>query len=251
METNAARGLTARLTRRTSIWILGGLLAATLCFTAHAQSTSGSSSGTSTDTQSSSGPVATGTIATAAPVTYDNRYEIYGGLSYMNFKAGPYLVNQMNMGGGEVMGTYWLGELGSHIAPGRLGVAADVRGEYGTTQTAVNDKNLNRTLVFQNMVMGGIQMRGPKNQFFATDLHVLAGVSWANFSHGTEPTPPVVAGLYTNRSAFISALGGSLDINESKHFAIRLSPDLMLSHFGTYTANNFAISGGIIYRFGK
>jgi hypothetical protein len=241
VETNVARGLTARRTQ----WILSGLFAAIFCVAAHAQSTSAA------DTQSSSGPVAHGTIATVAPVTYDNKYEIFGGLNYSAFKAGPYLTQNMNMGGAELMGTYWLNGVGNHIAPGRLGLAADYRFDAGTTPVAVNHFNLNRTLVFQDMAMGGVQVRGPKNQFFATDLHWLAGMTWANFSHGTKPTPPNQVGLYNNGHAFVSAIGMSVDINESKQFAIRLSPDLMLTHFGTYMDTRFAISGGIIYRFGK
>ena len=244
MEANVARGQTARLTR----WILGGLLAAIFCVAAPSQAQSASGAQSSSD-----GPVAHGSIATAAPVTYDNKYDIFGGLNYMSLKAGPYLTQSMNNGGAEVMGTYWLRNgLGRYIAPNRLGLAADYRFDAGTTQTAVNHYNLNRTLVFQDMMMGGVQVRGPNNQFFATGLHVLAGASWGNFSHGTEPAaPPEVVGLYTNRTAFISAIGGSLDINESKHWAIRLSPDLMMSRFGTYTATSFAISGGLVYRFGK
>jgi hypothetical protein len=250
VEANAARGLTARLTHR----ILGGLCAAVLCLSAsilclsaNAQSTSG------TTTSSSTLPVAHGTIATAAPVTYDNTYEVFGGLSYMRFKAGPYLVQGMNMGGGELMGTYWLHNgAGRYIAPNRLGFDADYRFEAGTTPVAVNAYNLNRTLVYQNILMGGVSLRGPRNQFFATNLHVLAGRSWANFSHGTLPAaPPQAVGLYTDRSAFISAIGMSLDINQSKHWAVRLSPDLMLSRFGTYTLTDIAIGGGVLYRFGK
>jgi len=33
--------------------------------------------------------------------------------------------------------------------------------------------------------------------------------------------------------------------------AIRLSPDLILEHFGTETREFFAISGGVVYRFSK
>jgi hypothetical protein len=244
VETNVAQQRRARLTG----WMLTGLFAAIFCMAApaQAQSTSGSSSGSSDE------PVAHGTIATAAPVTYDNRFEVFGGLNFMRFKAGPYLATGMNMGGGELMGTYWL-RSGWHryIAPNRLGLAADYRIDAGTTQVQVNPVNLNRTLVYQNILMGGVQVRGPKNQFFAANLHVLAGNSWGNFSHGTSPTPPERVGLYTDRSAFISAIGGSLDINQSKQFAIRLSPDLILSRFGTYTDKHFALSGGIVYRFNR
>ena len=243
METNVAQQRIARLTG----WILTGLFAAIFCMAApaQAQSTSGSS-----DTPSD-GPVAHGTIATAAPVTYDNRYEVFGGLNYMGFKAGPYLPQSMNMGGGELMGTYWLRSgWRRYLAPNLLGLVADYRFDAGTTPVLPNPVNLNRTLVYQNILMGGVQVRGPNNQFFAIGLHVLAGNSWGNFSHGTEPAAqPQQVGLYTDRSAFISAIGGSLDINQSKQFAIRLQPDLMLSRFGTYTGTHFAIAGGIIYRF--
>jgi len=219
---------------------------------ARAQSQSGSVS--AAPRSSSDDPVAHGVIATAAPVTYDNRYEVYGGLSYMNFTAGPFAIPRTNLGGGEIMGTYWLKGLTHHVAPGRLGLAADVRGEYGTTQIGPvpATTGLHRTMVFQHMLMGGFQLRGPKNQFFALSVHGLGGVSWGNFSHGTEPAaPPESVGLYSNRSAGIGAIGASLDINQSKRFAIRIQPDLMLSHFGSATDTNLALSAGILYRFGK
>ena len=253
LDGNAAQGLNLRLNRRIVV-LASGLFALALCFTlpARAQSTTPPQGGSDSASSSTEGPVAHGTIATAAPVTYDNRYEIFGGLSYMNFTAGPFAIPRMNMGGGEVMGTYWLRGTHRFVEPGRLGLAADFRTEWGTTQTGPNSVNLHRTLVIQNMVMGGFQVRGPKNQFFALSAHGLGGISWGNFSHGTLPAaPPEAVGLYTNRSAGIGAIGVSLDINQSKRFAIRLSPDLMLSKFGTATDTNFAIAGGIIYRFGK
>ena len=53
-------------------------------------------------------PIATSKIALAAPVTYGNKYELYGGLAFMNFQAGQNLPKRMNLGGGEITGTYWL-----------------------------------------------------------------------------------------------------------------------------------------------
>src|SRR5271156_305578 len=47
-------------------------------------------------------------LGPGAPVTYGNRYEVYGGLNFMNFQAGQNLPKRMNMGGGEISGTYWL-----------------------------------------------------------------------------------------------------------------------------------------------
>jgi hypothetical protein len=55
-------------------------------------------------------------------------------------------------------------------------------------------------------------------------------------------------GLYPDHTAPIFALGGSIDFNRSKNWAIRLSPDLILEHFGNETREFFSISGGIVYR---
>jgi hypothetical protein len=192
---------------------------------------------------------AKGKLAAAAPVTYANRYEIYGGLNFMNFQAGQNLPKRMNLGGGEILGTYWL-------TP-KIGLAADYRGEAGTTPVfpspprPPNPNFINRPLVYMNMGMLGAQYRGPKNQFAAINLHAYFGVSHGVFDGGTGGTPPQEVGLYTNRTKPIAALGGSIDVNRSKNLAIRLSPDLILEHFGTETREFFAISAGVVYRFGK
>ena len=192
---------------------------------------------------------ASGKLAAKPPVTYANRWEIYGGLNFMNFQAGQNLPTRMNMGGGEVLGTYWLT---SHI-----GLAADYRGEAGTTPVfpsapiPPNPNYIHRPLVYMNMGMLGAQYRGPKNQFAAVNYHAYFGVAHGVFDGGTGGTPPEDVGLYTNRTKPIAALGGSIDLNRSRNFAVRLSPDLILEHFGTETREFFAISAGVVYRFGK
>lgn len=187
-----------------------------------------------------------GKLGPAAPVSYDNRYEIYGGINLMNFQAGQQLPKRMNMGGGEILATYWLTK--------KLGLGLDYRGEAGTTDVFPSAYINNRPLVYMNMGMLGAQYRGPKNQYAALNYHAYFGASHGVFTSSTANVPPVylpTIGLYTNRTKPIAALGGSLDINRSKNFAIRLSPDLILEHFGTETREFFAISGGVVYRFGK
>jgi hypothetical protein len=180
----------------------------------------------------------------AAPVTYKNRYEIYGGLNFMNFQAGQALPKRMNLGGGEVLGTYWL--------TNHLGLAADYRGEAGTTPVIANPYTT-RPLVYMNTGMLGAQYRGPKNQYAAVNYHAYFGVSSGVFDSSTANIPAQYnnVGLYTNRTKPVAALGGSIDLNRSKNWAIRLSPDLILEHFGTETREFFAISGGVVYRFGS
>lgn len=188
-------------------------------------------------------------IGPAAHATYDNRYEAYGGINFMNFQAGQNLPKRMNFAGAEGMATYWLGD--------RLGIAADYRFEGGTTPVFANPI-YNRVAVFQNIGLVGVQYRGPKGRYAAVDYHALVGVGAGKFDSATTSyhgvAPPLTAsqiGLYTNRTKPMAALGGSVDFNYSKNIAVRLQPDLILEHFGTETREFFAISGGVIYRFGK
>ncbi len=191
-------------------------------------------------------------LGPAAPVTYDNKYEVYGSLNFMNFMAGPALTRRMDFGGGEFEGTYWLTR--------KWGLAAEYRGEAGTSPVLpqANIYGIHRPLVYMNMVLFGAQYRLAQNQHAALDLHAYGGPSYGVFDAGTAgagPTPGPSAssnanqaGLYANHTAPIFALGGSIDMNRSKNWAVRLSPDLILDEFGSNTREFFAISGGIIYR---
>jgi hypothetical protein len=194
-------------------------------------------------------------LGPGAAVTYANRFETYGGLNFMNFQAGQNLPTRMNLGGGEISGTYWW--------TGKLGVTLDYRGEAGTTPVfpVADVYGIHRPLVYMNMGMAGAQYRGAKNQFAAINYHAYGGIMYGVFDAGTAgagPHPGVSAasnaaavGLYSNGTGPIFAVGGSLDLNRSKNWAVRLSPDLILEHFGTETREFFAISGGIVYRIGK
>ena len=193
-------------------------------------------------------------LGPAAPVTYDNKYEVYGGLNFMNFMAGQELTRRMDFGGGELEGTYWL-------TP-KWGASAEYRGEAGTTPALPNAGiyGIHRPLVYMNMVLFGAQYRWMQNQHAALDFHAYGGPAYGVFDAGTAgdgapyitSTPAQNAqtiGLYANHTAPVFALGGSLDMNRSKNWAIRLSPDLILEHFGNETREFFAISGGVVYRF--
>ncbi|HXC95945.1 MAG TPA: hypothetical protein VNU92_09595 [Edaphobacter sp.] len=210
-------------------------------------------------------PIAGSKIALAAPVTYDNKYELFGGFNFQNFQAGQDLRKRMNLGGGEVLFTYWL--------PGKgwiknLGVGADYRFDAGTTPVNPNAGTTsqspttngtginNRPLVWLNTGMLGAQYRGPKNQYVALNYHGYFGVSHGTFDKSfrnvnSNVDPFSATGLYTNRTKPMAALGGSIDFNVSKKWAVRISPDLILEHFGTETREFVGVSGGVIYRIGK
>ena len=182
------------------------------------------------------------------PVTYTEKYEVYGGLSFMNGQAGQNLPKRYNMGGGEAMGTWW-------VTP-RIGAALDARFGAGTSPVlpglqAAQPNGPTRVLVTQTIGMAGVQYRGPRNQRAAINYHALIGVSHGSFDWDVQQQFLRNAGLYTNRTKPVGVVGGSIDFNRSARIAIRVSPDLVFEHFGTETREFFAISAGVIYRFGK
>lgn len=188
-------------------------------------------------------------LGPAQHATYDNRYEAYGGINFMNGQAGQNLPKRMNLAGAEAMGTYWLTD--------HLGVAADYRFQGGTTPVFANPI-YNRVAVYENIGLVGVQYRGPKGRYAAVDYHALVGVAAGKFDSATTQyhgiAPPLTAsqiGLYTNRVKPMGAFGASIDFNYSKNIAIRLQPDLILEHFGTEYREFVAVSGGVVYRFGK
>jgi hypothetical protein len=145
------------------------------------------------------------------------------------------------------------------------GIVGEYRGDAGTTQVLPRAQvyGIHRPLVYMNMGLGGVQYRWLKNQHAALDLHAFGGIASGVFDAGTAGFGPgdigrtatqnacdalTGVGLYCNHTAPIIALGGSIDFNRSKNWAIRLSPDLILEHFGNETREFFAISGGIVYR---
>ena len=82
-------------------------------------------------------PIPTSKIAVAAPVTYDNKYEFYGSINFMNFMAGQHLPKRMNLGGGEFLFTYWLKSNNRFLK--NLGPGIEYRGEAGTTPVFVKN----------------------------------------------------------------------------------------------------------------
>ncbi|MBS1814476.1 MAG: hypothetical protein JSS87_06340 [Acidobacteria bacterium] len=179
--------------------------------------------------------------------TYTEKFEIYGGLLFMNGQAGQNLPKRYNMGGGEGMFTWY-------VTP-KWGVAGDFRWAGGTTPVNPGAQVYDiqtRPFVSQTIGMGGVQYRLAHNKHAALQLHALAGVTNGNFSHSTHGLDPLVTtGMYRNGSAPMGVVGGSIDLNRSARWAVRLSPEMIFEHFGTETREFISISGGVLYRFGK
>jgi hypothetical protein len=181
-----------------------------------------------------------GKLAAAAPVTYDNRYEVYGGLSYMLFQASPAPLKLMNLGGIEASGTYWLSD--------KWGAMVDYRAGAGTSPVVPNPIFNGNALVVLQSGMVGAQYRVKQNQRVAFDLHAMGGVAHGWFN---ETLQPAQSGLYNNVTKPMEAAGGSLDFNRSSNFAIRLQPDVIVEQFGPGSRTFYSVSLGVVYRLGK
>lgn len=189
-------------------------------------------------------PIQIPTTPEAAPSTkYDNRYEIYGGMAYVHFKAGKNLLQGANIGGFDAQGTRWL-------TP-RWGAMANVRGYYGTSGVVPNKLGIEGPFVSEHFMLAGPTMMGPKNQHGALTVHALMGGSYGYFTRGLDGHKPAELGFFDNQFALAGAFGGTIVLNRSPRWALQISPDDIFTRYGDQTQNNFAISVGVLYRFAK
>lgn len=191
-------------------------------------------------------------VAPSAPlanVRYDNRWEVYGGVAYSHFNAGPDLVQGANLGGFDAEGARWFTT--------RLALAASVRGYYGTSGAQPNPYGIRGPFVSEYLFMAGPEYRGPSNQHISTTLHALFGGARGGFESGLydqngNKVPPAAVGFFSNQVTFGSALGGSIDLNRSPKLAFRVAPEAILTTYGSAgLKSQFGISVGLVYRLGR
>ena len=181
---------------------------------------------------------------TLKPLDYRNKYDIYGGFASSHFNAGPALIPGANLGGFDIQGTMWLKM--------RLGATANVRGYYGTTGVIPNSYGIHGPFVMEHLFMAGPSIRGPKNEHAALTFHALVGGSYGVFDSAVDNgATPAQLGLFNNGVTLATAVGGSLDLNRSPRWSLRISPDYLLTRFGGVSQNEFAISVGVLYRLRK
>jgi hypothetical protein len=174
--------------------------------------------------------------------TYSHQYETYFGGGYLRFRPGSSL--QRNSESAWNVGI-------TDYVKGKLGVTADVRGYYGTTFTNINQFQVFSPSVSQYTFMAGPQVRLFEGQHWAWSGFALAGVGHGNFGTGTGGLPPTFIGLYPDGNALNVTAGVSLDYNLGPGLALRLTPNYLLSRYGSDTQNNLGFNAGIVYRFGR
>lgn len=182
--------------------------------------------------------------APLAGVQYNYRWEIYGGMGYSHFDAGPNTFQGANLGGYDARAIWELNQ--------RWGIGFNGRGYFGTSGVgATTDVPIHGPFVAEYMFLGGPEVRLLRNKHAAVMLHGFFGGAYGDFQHDLGGTPPQEVGLFANQFAPAAALGGSIDLNRSPRLVFRIAPDATLTDFGGngYT-EQFAISVGVVYRMG-
>ncbi len=189
---------------------------------------------------------------TLAGVSYNNRYEVYGGVAYSHFDAGPSLLQGANLGGFDVQGARFF----TH----KWAAVANLRGYLGTSGVAPNPYGIKGPFVSEYMALAGPQYRLASNQHASVSIHALFGGAYGYFSRDLQDQAghsvnPAQVGFFSDQFSFGSAIGGSIDLNRSPRLAFRISPDATLTDFSSAGKGDFkeqfGISVGLVYRFGR
>ncbi len=189
---------------------------------------------------------------TLSGVTYNNRYEVYGGLAYSHFDAGPSLLQGSNLGGFDVQGARFF----TH----KWAAVANLRGYLGTSGATPNPYGIKGPFVSEYMALVGPEYRVASNQHASLTLHALFGGAYGYFTRGLQDQngakiEPAQVGFFNDQISFGSAIGGSIDLNRSPRLAFRISPDATLTDFSSAGKGDFkeqfGISIGLVYRLGR
>jgi len=152
-----------------------------------------------------------------------NKVEIFGGYQYTRVTPG-FAFNGVNLNG-------WNASVTGNVR-NWVGLTADFSSGYGTA----NGANSHLT----NFLFGPT-FTYTKADHFQPFVHTLFGVS---------ETGGALENVSAPTSAFSWALGGGVDANLTRHFALRLfQADYFMTRFASQGQNNTKVSSGIVYRF--
>jgi hypothetical protein len=189
-------------------------------------------------------------VTATAPVPenaqYLNRWDVYGGAQYSHFNPSP----GRNVAANNLLG--WTGAATVYFRP-VWGIEASVRGLYGTMTIPPNPYNVvSNPKMNETLFLFGPTFRLWRRPTYNIGLHVLIGAAYGSFDRDFPPgIEPNLVGVYNNKLAFGSAVGGSYDYNLSPRLAVRLFTDWQATRYGYTVQNEFAGSVGIVYKFGS
>ena len=175
------------------------------------------------------------------------RYEIYGGGTYFQGRAGQQLPDRYNLGGFDFLATYW--------ASPRIGLAGGMRYGRGSTNVVVSPQSPSSSATISQFIgLGGIRYRLISRGRVSLGIHALGGFGAADYQHSNPGIPAdtysAATGLYKNGNSPIGIAGGDFEFRRNGRFGLRVAPEAFIESFGTDTRSFFSLSTGIFYRFG-
>ncbi|GGH14472.1 outer membrane beta-barrel protein [Silvibacterium dinghuense] len=181
----------------------------------------------------------------------NHRWEVYGGIAYKPFQAGP--------GDGHTSTMWGFNGEAARFFNEHWAIAATGRGVYGTAHPDPNSYGFTKPPVTEYMYMGGPEYRYARNEHLNLSLHAFFGAGYNQINGSLrlksgEYIDPELVGLYKDEPAFVSSFGGAADFAVTNHWAIRLEPEAVLDDF-THSDNtggmavHFGASAGVVYRF--
>ncbi len=173
--------------------------------------------------------------------TYNYKYEIFGGGGYLRFRPGPTLQHNQE--------AEWNLGLTDYLGSSSWGITGELRGYYGTAFT--NTHPINQAYepsITQYVYLGGPTYRFFRGQHWGWTAQVLGGVGQGKFSVNTNGLPPQLVGLYKDEMAPYLDIGASVDYNLSPGLAIRLTPEYLLSTYGSQLQGNKGWQIDLVYR---
>ncbi len=173
--------------------------------------------------------------------TYNYKYELFMGGGYLRFRPGPVLQHNQEAA--------WNLGLTDYLGSSSWGITGEVRGYYGVAFT--NTHPINQAYepsISQYVYLGGPTFRFFRGQHWGWTAQVLGGMGQGKFSINTNGLPPNLVGLYKDEWSPYLDVGASVDYNLSPGFAIRLTPNYLMSNYGGQIQNNKGWQIDLVYR---
>lgn len=174
--------------------------------------------------------------------TYSHKYEFDAGGGYLRFRPGDHLQHNSE--------SAWDVDITDYLK-GDLGVTADFRGYYGVAFTPQNPYSQYLPSISQYAFLFGPRYRFFKGQHWGWTAQVEAGAEHGNFGTGTQGLPPQLLGMYTDSTVLAVNAGASVDYNLGPGLAIRLTPNVLFTNYGSTFQLNKGGELGVVYRFGR
>ncbi len=187
--------------------------------------------------------------AAAIHDTYDNLYDLNFGSGFLRFTPGPGATG--GTGGLQKLNEYLWDVSVSRYFSRNTSVVVDARGNYGTAYLGNNQYDKVKPAISQYMLMAGPSYRFVLEPRWSVSGRVLAGGAYGNFLGDTGGYTAGELGLYPDGAGMALSAGVPVEVNLTPTASLRVTPEYVLTNFGSTIQNNLGVTAGLVIRFGK